>query len=507
MAATDLVRGYNDIRAHEGGYAEAKCYYEGDVTEVFAHPKMQRRLSKSSQAYKTNFAKAAVNSMADRLEITSMRVPNDDATTLRLRKEVVEANQLDLWMLDIFQKTGAYGDGYFIVWPRTDAEGVITGVKVDWNSPERCRAFYDEEDTKLVKYVVKWWPIENGKRKRANVYYADRVEKYVTAGEKEGGEVTDWEEFRDDPEQEWPMRHDYGMNVFHLRTTFTYGRPDHYDAYGPQNALNKATGAMMDLMDYQSAPQRWALLEGAVVDQKSGPREANLPAWNDEIAQQPGQPVEGIKFAPNTLAKFSGVKNVGQWEPGDPANILEPADWWAKAMAQTTETPMHRMFPTGDRPSGESLRVEEAPLVKRVEHRQQVYGATIVDMLEFALWILTGQKYTVEISWKPAASYDDEVEWTVAKLKQDAGVPMDVALMEAGYEPEVVAKWMKRKMLDIRIQQGLAIAQLATQLATAVSLGTSLGGILSAEQAQGVLAQLALEAAEVEDEEDQDGDE
>jgi hypothetical protein len=496
----DLVKGMCSVLEHEDQYNEAENYYEGNEGEFFADPKIRDQLRKSSSVYRVNFAKTPVNTIADRLEIHSLLVPNDDEMTERLLEEVWKANQLDLWMLDIFQKCGMYGDGYFIVWPRTDAELRITGVKATFVPPEQMRVFYDPEDNLRIEYAVRWWKAKGG-RLRADVFYTDRIEKYVTNGDgKNGKEISDWDRFEKEGE-EWPLSNPYGMCVFHMRNTFPYGRPDHLDAYGPQNALNKLTGTQMDTVDTQGAPQRFVLLDGDPADAQVGPQGALPAQFNDERQVNTAGTktnTAGLKGGPGSAAMIPKAKAAGQWNAADPKVFLEPSLFWIRSMAQVTNTPMYRMDPTGDRPSGESLRVEDAPVTKMVQHRQRLYGATLRDMLEFALFVLTEQKVNVVLAWKPAGLYDDKTTWEVAKAKQDAGVPVDVTLLQAGEDPGQVKEWMADTMLDRSLGRAALIATLSKEFGQAAALQ-----VLTREQVQNIIQSYVL-LNEEEDDEDED---
>lgn len=500
----DLVRGMYSILEHEEQYDTAEDYYEGNEGEFFADKKIADRLKKSSQVYHVNFAKMPVNTIADRLEIHSLSVPQNDELTTRLNEEVWKGNGLDLRTLDMFQKTGMFGDGYYIVWPRTDKDLRVTGVKVNFVEPEKMRVFYDPEDNLRIEYAVRYWKAKGG-RLRADVFYPDRVEKFITSGDgKNGKDANDWEKFETEGE-EWPLPNPYGMCVFHMRNTFPYGRPDHLDAYGPQNALNKLTGTQMDTVDTQGAPQRYVLLDGDPADAGSSPSGTAPAQFNDEVqrtSEAANQNQAGMKGGPGTAVIVPKAKSAGQWAAADPAVFLDPALFWIRSMAQLTNTPTHRLDPTGDRPSGESLRVEDAPLTKSVQHRQRLYGATLQDMLSHALFVLTEQKVRVVVTWKPAGVYDDETTWSVAKAKQEAGVPADVALLQAGEDPEQVKQWMADTTLDRSISRAERIAKLAKDFGSAVGLG-----VLSAEQVQQILTAYVMQNEEEADEDEDDAGE
>jgi len=498
----DLLNGVREVLEHEEGYQRAKKYYQGLIDEYFANARVRIRLQESGLAYRINFAKTPVDVIADRLEIASVTVAGQDALTQVFMDRVWNANQLDLHFPEIFTKTGTYGDGYLIVWPTSNSTGDMTGVSVDYNSPERVRVFYDDENPRIKKMAVKVW--REGKRTRTNLYYPDRIERYITKLNMVGKTDDEWEEYTDDEAETWPIVNPYNeVPVFHLRNQFTYGRPDHRDAYGPQDAINKLVATQMHNVDQQGWPQRYALVdEKTILDRPSEGTGTDTDAIFDEedaadlsdSGSNLGGSIGDVRNTPDSMVELHGVKSVGAFPVADPNALLKPAEFYIRAMAQVTETPLHRFYPQGDRPSGESLRVEEAPLVKKVKYRQAMYGAALKDAFEFAMRILLDAEVVIDIRWTQAGSYDDKASWEVASAKLDAGVPQSQVLQEAGYTKEQVDSWLKdANEFDLarRVQLVNQIGQAMERLAVGVG-----AGIITNDQA-GALIQRLMGQADV----------
>lgn len=500
----ELKDALKEIEEHTDLYVEAKEYFEGREDELFAHPVIRRLVRESSRQYRLNFCKTAVEARTERLELTSTIVVDDEVLTQRLRDEVWDANQLDLYMPDVFTKTGMYGDYYGIVWHKYSGSNVV-GVKVDFVRPERMRVFYDEEDQRVIKHAVRWWKVgKNGRR--VDAFFPDRIERYILRDGNKGDAAGQWEEFKDEESDEWPIKHSYGINVFHFRTGLQYGTPDHKAAYGPQDGINKLVGTVMSTIDLQGWPQRWALMnEGKVEQTQLTKSDADFIQTGTVVEGEDATEVDDAQkyaVAPGSMLELPGVSSVGTFDTANPDVFLKPMDLLIRAMAQVTNTPFHRMYPSGDRPSGESLRVEEAPFNKSGEYRQNILGATIRDMLEYAMLLLTDKPHRVKLTWKPFGSYDDATQWAVVAAKQSAGIPVRTTLIDAGFEPDEVDVMLSSNALSNAITTAQRIADVAAQLSRAV-----LGKAISEQQAQDVIAKFIVQAMEEQDADEERGDE
>lgn len=478
---SDLLEGLAQLDQHAPGYLTAQDYYDGTVPEAFASDALARRLRKTGERYRINMAKTPVNVVADRLEISAVTAQGSaqEVTTL-LQSEVWDRNELLLETPDWNRKACTYGDGYIVVW-----EGEQDGtVDVWFNSPATMRLVYDPENPRRKLYAVKGW--KAGELKRATLYYADRIERYVTKQGTSGEADEDWTEYVDNEGDAWPIPNPHGqVPVFHLRTASPYGVPVHRDAYGPQDALTKIIVTMMSATDYAGFPLRYALTEpNATVDGKAGTTAAWPEGDETNATANDREQADQLPVGPGKVWITEGLKGVGQLEPADPKHFLDPASFLIRVMAQVTTTPMHYFDPSGDVPSGESLRTADAPLVKRIRYLQMRFASAYSEALSFALKIL-GRTARVDVRWAPATSTDDGDSWTVAQQKIDAGVPVRQVLLEQGYTTEQVDKWLRENGEDNLAQRVKLLAELAKAVQQ-LGAGMALGAV-SAEQVAAVV--------------------
>jgi hypothetical protein len=135
-----------------------------------------------------------------------------------------------------------------------------------------------------------------------------------------------------------------------------------------------------------------------------------------------------------------GLTGVGQFTTADHNNFTEPMLTYLRMGSEVTNTPLHRVDPTGDHPSGESLRTAEAPFVHKIEDLQLSLGDTAREAFGFALRV-AGFAAEVTVRWTPAQTVNDLEGWQTVQAKLDAGVPKAQAFLEAGYSDEQVEKW------------------------------------------------------------------
>ena len=410
------LEGILDRRDH---YLTAESYYNAVQKEIFTNQTWLKLFRQNNSHFRFNFSKTVVDAVSNRLEIANIFGMNEQESNVI--NEIWEKNDLKLDANEIHRNALMYGDAYGIVW--TDTNGDIT---VDYNSPLTTIIIYDDENPRIKRFAAKLWQTTDAQGKyitKMNMYYTDRIEKYVTFGEVENvASVTGFTltEVIENPWGEVP--------VFHFRTTRQYGRPEHLDAYGPQDAINKMIATHMTTVDYQGAPQRYAL--------SSGGNGAEYEDFNETgtVDENLGR----LKNGPGELWYLNGVSKVGEFAPADHKVFTEPVSEFVRSMASITSTPLH-YFEKTSIPSGEALRTAEAPLIKKIQDRQISFGNAWRDMFSFIL-LVQGIDSGAYVVWKPAESLASLDAWEVAVKKRVVGVPLEQVLVEMGYDTELAAE-------------------------------------------------------------------
>lgn len=464
---SDLMAAVIEIRDRHPGYARSLAYYAGEVAEVHASPAVHRALRGEVAGFDVNLARRPVDAVLDRMRIVSVSVPDDEGATRWLVDEVCTPNRFDRLSKRVHRHAAAQGDAYITVWPNADGQ-----VRMHFNGPGTTRVFYSEEDEQVKEYAARLWCEGRGDQRvhRCDLYYPDRIERYVTEHGKKGDEAVEWERYADSGDGVWPLPNPYGVvPIFHFRTDEPYGRPLHKGAFGAQNAITKLSATLMATIDFQGFPQRYKLLHPPSPTDVS----ANAIDWDGDDTTNPGDAASALKAGAGTIWDLD-AKAVGQFDPADVEAFLKPLSFYARAMAASTATPLRFFEPSGDVPSGESLRADDAPLTHRIADLAELFGEVWQEVLAFAAVAAGSPLPTVDVQWSPVQTVDDETGWRTVKAKQDAGVPVRQTLTEAGYLSDLVEGWQQESdtsSLAQRLAMLEQVGQALQSLGNAAALG------------------------------------
>jgi hypothetical protein len=402
-------------------YKEAEAYYSGTVPERFASAKLRHALRTTGHKGQQNYCRVVVDAVLHRLAIANIVADTQRATDFITK--VWDDNELGLEAFEIHRRALEYGDCYALVWPNEEGEW-----EVSYASPRTTGIVYDPENPRKKLYAVKIWQ-QDANTVRMNVYHRDRIQKFSARG-TEYTVGTQWTalEGEDNPFGEVP--------VFHFRTHRPFGMPEAYAAYGAQDDVNKLLATHMFTVDYQGAPQRYALAmtgDNEVVD------------FNDDDTER--ENIASLKGEPGSLWYLKGIHGVGQFQPADPKVFLEPVTALKLAIASLTDTPFHYLDRGFNVSGGEALRVAEAPLLKKVADRQVSFGATWRELFNFILKA-ESIKARLVVEWDTVESFDSLSEWDVMLKKINAGLSHRQALREGGYEEAEIEKIMAERALE-----------------------------------------------------------
>lgn len=472
MSINDLIRGLAELDEACDDYDEAQDFYEGEVHEVFASPRIRRLIASTGQDYKFNLAKKAVDAVVNRIKLAGVSVPGNDAATSEIAL-ISEANDMRNQVPNVHLRTSEYGDGYLQVWlvdgeedsrspsgvEAPDAELTAAGIEITYCSPKSARILYDEKTGRQKICAIFRWVIGSGPdtQTRVDVYYSDVIEEWVTKRGTNGSRAEDWVphistydevlaegDLVESSEPVWPLPNPLGeIPFFHFRNATPYGRPEHKDAYGPQNAVNKLLITQMTTTDDQGWPQRYGLLaKDAALD-----RNGDSPDLDDDLdfdsstTTATGAQSSTIRNAPGSMQLLEGLESIGEFNAADPKVFTDPAELYINLMAVTTDTPMHEMRPSADQPSGESRRMAEGPLVMKVRNRIDMYTATWQELWKFVLKLRGFNVDTIDVQFAPVFIAMDATWWEIAEKKAALGVPQRQLLLESGYTPAQLDAW------------------------------------------------------------------
>jgi len=483
--AIDVELSIRSITECRDSYEIAKEYDDINLWEYASNSREGRTLRQAGIEYDPNFCGVVIDSVSNRMEILSVTATMGETgdeeaseSVTKILNEVWEENELDNYYREWNRNALRDGDGYLIVWPDADFEDPESPyvVNITYVDPRMGRMFYDEENPRKKKFFAQMWEIPDATSRytltRLNLFYPDRIEKYISK-DRSAKRAQDFIPYEDEFDGGWPLINPYGkIPAFHLRTSHQYGKPEHRNAFSLQDAISKLLEMMMVSVEFLGYPQRYAIQEAdsyGTQGQEEDPLSSIGPDDSDEFSelqlnQLPRNDVSnetGSEFEanPGGLQLFKNFKEVGTWKTSDPANYLEPWREMARAISSTTDTPLYKFQGFGGTPpSGESLRISEAPLNKKVKDRTRLFGSTWSKALEFALELL-GISAKVVVTWEAPETTDMMDVWNLARAKIELGVPMEVALMQAGVPEHQAAEWAELKRQ--KDEAALAAAQSA----------------------------------------------
>lgn len=488
----DLGRAIKLIAGKSPEYTKRRQFYDGTRAEVWASSEVAKQLNSSSSAHPIALAHIPVDALLDKVQLAALKAEDSKAATV-LEAEW-DANDLDDEVDDWNRYAGFLGDYYVIIDPDdTAADGTATGATVVGSSPLTTVMVYSSKDGRTALYGAKVWCVhgdDNDKREWfATLFYDNATLSLVT---KQGaGENAKAEDFQpdlddeDDPStggggESWIQRHEGGLPLLvHLRVDGQpYGRPIHAKAFGPQDAITKISATNLSTVDAQGFPTRYALLDpmAEIDDDIDGDFGTDGPGVNvspdGQTTATTGR--SALKLRPGTMNLLNGVKSVGQFDAAETDTFLKNLDWYVRVMAVATGTPLFEFDLSGEQPSGEARRRAEGRINK---HAEKVIRALASGYRKLGdtLLAIHGLESAVTATFQPVESSTDKDGLELVSLKVLNGVPLRVALLEAGYTDEQVDEWWPEPEVEDTAAVSVAMLQVLAKALSDLGSAKTLG--------------------------------
>lgn len=452
-----LTRAVRTLKAPARTYFLYTQYYAGNHRLAFSTEKFRNAFGFLFRAYALNMCPSVVNAVADRLQVIGFQlekagkqasnVSAPDALADEAWNQIWLPNKMHRKSGEVHQQAIKNGDAYVIVWPDETGFPVISPQRA-----ELCHVQYDIENPAKVAWACKGWLDQDMQRARLNLYYADRIEKYVTRTKVQqdgsGGSmfperVNSWVEWEED-DATWPLENPYGVvPVFHFANDADVGmlgKSELKDVIPLQDQLNKAVIDMMVAMEFQALPQRWA---------------TGLEMEDDPVTGKPKVP-----FQPGADRIWAvGDKDVtfGQFAAADLGQFIKAQDSVKMDIARVSGTPLHFfMLNGGNPPSGEALEALEARLIKKVRDRQNTFGDVWQDVINLAFLIMGRSNVQLSTEWEDPAPKSMKELADTTLVKKQIGVSERQCLIELGYSDQQIEEMQSDKQ-DQQTNLGAAL--------------------------------------------------
>lgn len=459
----DIEQALVNFRLSAGRYAKTERYYDGNHDLAFATEKFQNTFGTLFREFALNLCPVICDALRDKLRVTGFGV--EDAGVVSSQQSAVRSrnsgNSVDsvtsatrlIWQRnrmgtragEVHKEALKNGDAYAIVWPNTRGEAVIYP-----NKAANISVVYDDDCPGSIIRAAKYWRTAD-KYIRLNLFYPYRIEKYISRAASEGtlpdanGFQPFGSRFKVQSSKLGPdsstlnlelgtlnsdsvILNPYGVvPVFHFANNADIGMPgrSELDAAIPvQDGLNKSVLDMLVAMEFSAYRQRWA-----------AGIEIEYDAAGKAIAPFTAG-VDHLWIADNPNARF------GDFDTAQLDQFLKVKDSFRVDIASITGTPLHYLLQTtGGVPSGESLKKAETRFIAKARDRQDSFGQVWSDVMAFALAVEgRGRDTRLLTEWEdPAAVSEREVLENIL-LKKQIGLPVEQALIEAGYGEADVKK-------------------------------------------------------------------
>ena len=481
-ALADLGRGLKLIAKRADHYKQARAYYEGTAQEIHGSRIVRKALEAEQSPHPLSLAHVPCDAVHERVSLAGIEA--EQATANEVVTRLLDETDLLDDGEDIALKALMYGDYYIVVNPEEetdDDEPVATRLSYGACSPLTTVMVYSDRSDRQALFGVRRWKVGDGDETswRAAVYYDDATLLFRTRpGVKEDAKV---EEYTPDADDEGSNRvpHAGGRKLLVHYPVFSrpYGTPAHLRAYAAQDAITKISATNLAAVESQGFPFRYFLLDPMAeadddLDSDFGDDGPDTTSAGDGLTT-PTTGQSRIKPRAGAAAILRGVKSVGQLEAADSQNFLANLDWYVRAMAVATGTPLFEFDMSGEQPSGEARRRASARINRRAQTATRYLGQshrTLVDTM-LAVTGIDPAAAGVSVSWLPVEMETDADGVELIGKKIVNGIPVKTALIEAGYTDEQVDEWYPDdSQATPALAQALGVA--LKDLGTAQTLGS-----------------------------------
>lgn len=375
----------HNFRVNGPRYTKFERYYRGDHDLAFATEKFANTFGSLFREFALNLCPIICDAVRDRLRIDGFetRATGDSSVDAN---EIWYRNRMPIRSGEVHREALLNGDAYVIVWPDEHGQASIHP-----NRAAFCTAIYDDEHPGRILRAAKFWRTRDG-HTRLNIFYADRIEKYVTAKSSDAllPSVTDIVPFVHGNTGKKPANvivNPYGVvPIFHFANNAdigSLGRSELEPALPVQDGMNKSVLDMLVAMEFSAYRQRWAAGIEIQYD-------------NDGNAVAPFKAgIDHLWISENPNARF------GDFHTVELDQFIKVKDSFRIDMASVTGTPMYYLMPhTRGFPSGEALIRAESRFAAKIASRQTTFGQTWSDVVRLALRVENRSDGEIKTVWK-----------------------------------------------------------------------------------------------------------
>lgn len=364
----------------------ARKYYQGDQV-VFLTARMREYLNMGAKEFsqiddfRLNVVQTVVMAVLDELSVNSFdtsETPGEDGvkSQTKFAKDVWDANRMAVTQYDVTEASLRDSESFVLV--DYDADTKMPRLTwherlIDLDNGTFAPGFYmiypDDNTTQTPIAAIKEWfetITENGRRRtrrRRNMYYPNRVEKFVLEAE-----WVHYEEVGKPWPTPWVTATGEPIGLPIVRFPNFGGVPEAKEALPAQDAINKL---MLDILGEADGAFKMFFLAG------------DYPTTDGEPEREDGS--NRVKVAPMTiLSSQNPSATMTPIEGGDPTALMNTLKDIMLLVAQITGTPLSYFIVTKQIAAADTLKGQDKPLTKKVEKRKEIYGQCWEDVMALA---------------------------------------------------------------------------------------------------------------------------
>jgi len=447
--------------ARQSEYTAYREYYDGDHdTQLTARQRKYLQI-KIGEQFNDNHCPTVVDALAERLTVTGFEAEGQDEALW----DWWEQNRMDGTQRIVHLAAVRDGDSYLIVeWDNDDGSPVFI-PELAYDGIDGVKVHYSKIQRDVIEFASKRWRIEQGegtgKQRRLNLYFPDRIEKYISDSDEFEG---DWQPFQEEGEA-WPIPwvdskgEPLGVPVVHFKNKeqgYSYGQSELKNVVPLQNALNKSIIDLLAAADTTGFRIFWML----------------------------GDDPSGLEIAPGSfiysLRPAGGEEgaSVGFFPGEDLSPLIALKDSFVMEIARVSRTPISYFQISGLRPAEGTLKQEETGLVARAIDRHAGFGNSWEDALAMARRLFNtfgpeqmDEEQTISATWKDPVTRNEKEHLESLKFKNELGVPQEKLWVEMGYNADEVAE-----MKAMRGEEQAASSNIGGELLRAFEGGGQIAG-------------------------------
>lgn len=405
-------------------------YLDGKQPVAFATPKFRTAFAGLYESFSYNRMESVVEAHVDRLQVTN--IGGRDDALVELAQNFWDANNMDQRENESTTDALAYGDGFVSVEMHPTENRPVYWV----NDPRLIRVHFDDQVPGRIEMAVKRW-IEPDGYGYLNVYYEDRIEKFVTRNKVQLGSdinANAWTVKEGDDVIKLPVTDT--VPVFHLPNkarTNTYGRSELKQLIPLQDALN------------------YVLMTGMVA--------AEFAAFTQKVIMGMNEPDDDMKEnlkqfslgVDKVLSLYGDGVSIGEFSPTNIQAYIDLAEWWDTTISRVSRVPVHYLRSANAPESGEAKRLQEQPFTSKITDQQRGFGWGYGEINRYGLRLMGHQNVKpgdIWVNWESAAPHSEEDRWRLIDMRLAAGVPFRMAMQLGGIDEADIEKMMEEREIE-----------------------------------------------------------